>query len=170
MTLPSSSPETRAEPVSPRPSAEMAAEALAILHAARHAALSYVNPADGLPAISRIAFGLCPDGLPLTLVSQLSAHHAGLAEGAPCAFMVGEPGPKGDPLTHPRLMVQAVACPLARTPALRDRWLTDHPKAALYIDFADFGFVRLRPVEGLWNGGFGKAARFAAADLAPSAG
>jgi putative heme iron utilization protein len=148
----------------------MAAEAMAILHAARHAALSYVNPADGLPAISRIAFGLCDDGLPLTLVSQLSAHHGGLGAGAPCAFMVGEPGPKGDPLTHPRLMVQALAEPLSRTPVLRERWLKDHPKAALYIDFADFHFVRLRPVEGLWNGGFGKAARFAPADLAPSAG
>jgi hypothetical protein len=170
MTASSSTPERRTDPVSPRPTAEMAAEALAILHGARHAALSYVNPADGLPAISRIAFGLCDAGLPLTLVSQLSAHHAGLSADAPCAFMVGEPGAKGDPLTHPRLMVQAVAEPLARTPALRDRWLRDHPKSALYIDFADFGFVRLRPVEGLWNGGFGRAARFTAEDLAPSAG
>jgi heme iron utilization protein len=170
MTVPSASPSRKADPVSPRPTAAMAAEALAMLHAARHAALSYVNPDDGLPAISRIAFGLCPGGLPLTLVSQLSAHHAGLTAGAPCAFMVGEPGPKGDPLTHPRLMVQARAEPLARSAGLRERWLKDHPKAALYIDFADFRFVRLRPASGLWNGGFGKAARFSADDLAPSAG
>jgi putative heme iron utilization protein len=146
----------------------MAAEALAILHSARHAALSYVNPEDGLPAISRIAFGLGPDGVPVTLVSSLSAHHAGLMANPACAFMVGEPGAKGDPLTHPRLMVQAVAEPAPRD-ALRDLWLRDHPKSALYIDFADFGFFRLVPRAGLWNGGFGKAARFGPEDLAPSA-
>lgn len=147
----------------------MAAEAVTILRNARFAALSYVNPVDGTPAISRIALGLGPDGVPVTLVSSLSAHHAGLVANPACAFMVGEPGAKGDPLTHPRLMVSATAEPAPRD-GLREVWLRDHPKSALYIDFADFGFFRLVPREGLWNGGFGKAARFEASDLTPSAG
>ena len=48
---------------------------------------------------------------------------------------------------------------------LRARWLADHPKAKLYIDFGDFGFVRLTPLSALMNGCFGRAARLTAQDL-----
>lgn len=147
----------------------MSIAALAVLQTARHAALSYVNSSDGMPAISRIALGLGPDGVPVTLISALSAHHAGLLANPACAFMVGEPGPRGDPLTHPRLMVSAIAEAVPRE-GLRDGWLREHPKSALYIDFADFHFFRLVPRGALWNGGFGKAARFLPEDLAPSSG
>ncbi len=47
--------------------------------------------------------------------------------------MVGEPGPKGDPLTHPRLMIRARGRASSRRtdpdrPALRDRWLQRSPE------------------------------------------
>ncbi len=160
--------DARPDPVLFPAPPEMVAAARALLAAARHAALSYLDPATGLPAISRIALGTGADGVPLTLVSQLSAHHAGLVANPACALMVGEPGAKGDPLSHPRLMVQARAVPVPKAP-LRDGWLRDHPKAAVYIDFADFGFFRLEPAGALWNGGFGRAARLTPADLGPSA-
>lgn len=158
---------TRPDPVAP---ADDEARALArALLAADHAALAVTDPADGTPGISRIAFGLGPDGMPLTLVSSLSTHHAALMAHPACAVMVGEPGAKGDPLTHPRLMVKAraefVAPDDPARPALRDHWLLRHPKAKLYIDFADFAFVRLRPVSALLNGGFGRAFRLAPEDL-----
>jgi heme iron utilization protein len=74
-------------------------------------------------------------------------------------LMLGEPGPKGDPLTHPRLMLRARAsfADAADRPVLRDLWLATHPKAKLYVDFTDFAFVRLLPLGALLNGGFGKA-------------
>ena len=158
---------TRPDPVA---AADAEARALARdLLMADHAALAVTDPADGTPGISRIAFGLGPDGIPLTLVSSLSTHHAALLAHPACAVMVGEPGPKGDPLTHPRLMVKAraefVAPDDPARPALRDHWLIRHPKAKLYIDFADFAFVRLRPVSALLNGGFGRAFRLAPDDL-----
>lgn len=158
---------TRPDPVS---AADDEARALArALLAADHAAMAVTDPADGTPGISCIAFGLDPDGMPLTLVSSLSTHHAALMAHPACAVMVGEPGPKGDPLTHPRLMVKAraefVAPDDPARPALRDHWLLRHPKAKLYIDFADFAFVRLRPVSALLNGGFGRAFRLAPEDL-----
>lgn len=161
-------PDKRPDPVQP---ADDDARALAqgLLQAARHAALAYTDPATGTPGISRIAFGLGPDGMPVTLVSALSAHHAALVSHPAAAVMVGEPGDKGDPLTHPRLMLRVTAEFIDRgTPdhgALRDHWLTHHPKAKLYIDFADFSFARLRPVSALLNGGFGRAHHLAPADL-----
>ncbi|MBC2836405.1 pyridoxamine 5'-phosphate oxidase family protein [Paragemmobacter straminiformis] len=146
-------------------------EAIALardLLALPHAALAVTDPADGTPAISRIALGLSPDG-PVTLISSLSAHHAALQADPACALLLGEPAAKGDPLTHPRLMLKAraefVAPDDPARPALRDHWLQTHPKAKLYIDFADFAFVRLHPVSALLNAGFGKAHRLSADDL-----
>ncbi|MFN3846057.1 MAG: HugZ family protein [Paracoccaceae bacterium] len=135
-----------------------------------HAALAYTDATSGAPGISRIACGLGPDGIPMTLISSLAAHTAGLRAQSLCAVMLGDPGDKGDPLTHPRLMISAIAEFVAPDapdrPALRALWLSDHPKSKLYADFADFSFVRLRPQHAVLNGGFGKAFRLQPSDLA----
>lgn len=162
----SNSPDPRPDPVQP---ADDQARALAAsLITAKHAALSYLDD-GGAPAISRIAFGLCPDGQPMTLISRLAPHFAGLCADPRCAVMLGEPGAKGEPLTHPRLMIRCNAqfAVAADRPALRDHWLKGHPKAALYVDFADFSFVRLTPQSALLNGGFARAFRLTPADLRP---
>ncbi len=129
----------------PVATADDAALALArkLLSDARFAALAVIDPATLAPAISRIVIAAVPGG-PVSLVSSLSAHHASLAANPACAILVGEPGPKGDPLTHPRLMLQAVGGFVARTDTahddLRAQWLALHPKSKLYVDFSDFGW------------------------------
>lgn len=137
-----------------------------------HAALAYSDPESGTPGISRIAFGLAPDGGALTFVSTLAPHFHGLNKFADCSILLGEPGSKGDPLVHPRLMLRAKATIVepeaAERPALRDAWLVRHPKSKLYVDFADFFFVRLAIQSALLNGGFGKAFRLSADDLTPN--
>ena len=139
-----------------------------------HAALSYLDAQSALPGISRIAFGRTADGGFMTLISSLAPHSAGLATHPACAVMLGEPGAKGDPLTHPRLMIRAraqfVLPDAPDRPRLRADWLTQNPKSKLYIDFADFAFVRLVPLSGVLNGGFGKAFAFTAADLTETTG
>jgi putative heme iron utilization protein len=159
-------------PRDPVAAADDEARALARgLMALGHAALAVTDPADGTPGISRIAFGLTPEGLPLTLVSSLAPHFAALAANPACALMLGEAGAKGDPLTHPRLMVKAraefVAAGDPARAALRDHWVQTHPKSKLYVDFADFAFVRLHPVSALLNGGFARAYRLGPSDLLP---
>lgn len=160
---------TRPDPVQPA-DAEALTLARDLLQSARHAALAVIDPETGTPGISRIAFGLDPQGCPLTLVSALAAHRAALAAQPAAAVMVGEPGEKGDPLTHPRLMIRVMAEFLDRSApdhaAIRAHWLNDHPKAKLYVDFADFSFVRLRPVSAMLNGGFARAYRLSPEDLA----
>ena len=156
----------RPDPVQPADDAARA-EARALL-AANHAALAYLDP-TGAPAISRIAFGLCTLGQPMTLISSLASHFAALKADPRCSLMVGEVGAKGDPLTHPRLMIRAhaafVSADAPDRPALRAHWLKGHPKAALYIDFTDFAFVRFTPESALLNGGFGRAFRLSPEDL-----
>lgn len=143
--------------------------ARALVDAARFGALGVTDPETGAPLVSRVAVGTDAAGRPVTLVSDLSHHTRALRVNPACSLLVGEPGPKGDPLTHPRLTLQARADFVPRGgaahAALRARWLETHPKAALYIDFADFGFVRLEPLAGYLNGGFGKAFVLAPEDL-----
>jgi heme iron utilization protein len=155
-------------PVAPADEAARA-QARAFLVQSRHAALAYTDAETGTPGISRIAFGLAPDGTTITLVSSLAPHTASLRACPPAALMLGEPAAKGDPLTHPRLMIQVEARvvdgPASSHGDLRNCWLADHPKSKLYIDFRDFAFVRFLPVSARLNGGFGKAHRLSPEDL-----
>lgn len=94
----------------------------------------------------------------------MSSHTQALATNPAASLLVGEPGAKGDPLTHPRLTLAATA-ERADKGALRDTWLAAHPKSKLYYDFTDFQMLRLAPQSAALNGGFGKAYALTSADL-----
>jgi len=145
--------------------------ARALIGAARFAALAVIDPETKAPLASRIAFTTDPDGTPLTLISDLSHHTKALRSDPTCSVLVGEPGAKGDPLTHPRVTVQALALFVDRnTPEhgkLRDHYLSRIPKAQLYIDFTDFSLIRFVPTGAYLNGGFGRAFVLTPEDLAP---
>ncbi|KEO52889.1 HugZ family protein [Thioclava pacifica] len=137
---------------------------------ARFGAIGTLDPATGHPAVTRIALGPGPESEILTLVSGLSAHTNALRADPRAGLLLGEPGPKGDPLTHPRLSLQVEAHPIYRDNprfvAMHARWRSDHPKSTLYIDLPDFFFFELRPLAGALNGGFGRAYSLTPGDLA----
>lgn len=132
-----------------------------LLASAQTAALAVVEPGTGAPFVSRIAFGLGPGGEPVTLVSDLALHTQALRQDPRASLLIGEPGTKGDPLTHPRLTLRATARFIDRDdpahPDIRTAWLAHKPKAGLYVDFADFQFVVFGIIDGHLNAGFGKA-------------
>jgi len=140
-----------------------------LLSQARFGALAVREPGSGIPYVSRIAFGLCPDGQPLTLISDLAAHTRALKADPQCSLLIGEPGEKGDPLTHPRMTLICKAEFLPRDmdgyQDLRTHYLVQYPKAKLYVDFADFNFTRLTVSRADLNGGFGKAFQLTPGDL-----
>jgi putative heme iron utilization protein len=148
-----------------------AARALArrLVDEATFAALAVLDPSSGAPSVTRVALATDPSGAPVSLISTLSAHTQALLADPVCALLVGEPAERGDPLTHPRLTLHARAQFIAREapeqPALRDHYLSQRPKAKLYIDFGDFSLVRFQITEALMNGGFGKAYKLAPGDL-----
>ena len=146
---------------------EARAIARTLLDRADHAALGVLL--DGAPFVSRIAFACDGQGRPISLVSRLSVHTRALEEDPAASLLVGEPGPKGDPLTHPRLTLQAGALLVDREDAahagLRDLYLARHPKAKLYIDFSDFRFVRFDVSAAFLNAGFGRAYDLGPGDL-----
>lgn len=158
---------TRPDPV--QPANDDARALVRQLLALGHAALAWEDPDTGSPGISRIAFARDPQAGMLTLVSGLAPHFRALRDRPDCALMLGEVGDKGDPLTHPRLMIRARASFVAPDdPArqgIRARWLERTPKAQVYIDLPDFAFVRLTPTSALLNGGFARAFHIAPEDL-----
>ena len=159
----------RPSPIRPT-DAEARALARALIAQARFGALGVVHPQTGLPHVTRIAVATDADGAPLTLISSLSLHTQALQAEPRASLLLGEPGPRGDPLTHPRLSLDVTAGFVPRGPehaALRAAWLERHPKAKLYVDFGDFAFVRLTPRGAALNGGFGKAYALASEDLRP---
>jgi putative heme iron utilization protein len=134
---------------------EARALARELIASARFGALAVLQGAA--PMVTRVAVMRDADGMPVTLVSDLSSHTQALRADPRCSILLGEPGEKGDPLTHPRITLQARADFVEKTEALIRRYLKVQPKAKLYIGFTDFRFVRLVPNAGLLNGGFGKA-------------
>lgn len=115
---------------------------------------------------SRVSLATEMDGAPIFLISRLSGHFSALEADPRASLLVGEPG-AGDPLAHPRMTVfgRAVRIDGGRRGHVRARFLARQPKAALYVDFADFAFWRLEVEGASLNGGFGKAFAMARSDL-----
>jgi putative heme iron utilization protein len=131
-----------------------------LLRSARYAAIAVLDPKTGFPFASRVLLGTDFDGVPVILVSGLSAHTRALDADPRASLLTGEPG-KGDPLAYARLTTQCRAAAVERDSAahtrIRDRFLARHSKAKLYVDFPDFRFFRLIPESASLNGGFGRA-------------
>jgi putative heme iron utilization protein len=148
---------------------EARALARRLLDHAAFGALGVIEPGTGAPMVTRVAVGTDAEGRPVSLVSDLSAHTRALKANAACSLLVGEPGERGDPLTHPRLTIQGRARFVRKGEegheALRARWLAGHPKSTLYVDFADFSFIVVEVGAAHLNGGFGRAFLLEPGDL-----
>ena len=134
-----------------------------LLQNTRFAALAVTHPDHNTPYVARVAM-LWHDGALLTLISTLSLHTKALAANPACAALIGEPGDKGDPLTHPRMTLICTAHEVDKS-ARKAAWLAAIPKAQLYYDFSDFKMYALVVSEAHLNGGFGKAFTLGADDL-----
>jgi putative heme iron utilization protein len=138
-----------------------------LLREARFGTLATINE-NGYPFASLVTFALDRMQTPFLLVSRLSGHTKHLLADPRCSLLVGEPG-KGDPLAHARITIQCSANIIDRASdeniILRTLFIARHPKAALYIDFPDFLYIRLTMMEASLNGGFGKAFRLKSDDL-----
>jgi hypothetical protein len=159
--------EQNAEPPPGPDRAAIAAEARRLLRAA--AAATLATSAEGQPFASLVTPTTAPDLSVLLLLSSLSEHTRHLRAEPRVALMVAGTPEGPNPQTAPRLTVTGLAepVPAEQVPALKARWLRHHPYAALYADFGDFALWRIRPMAALWVGGFARATRLRAAELAP---
>lgn len=135
-----------------------------LLRAARVATLATV--ADGQPFASLVTPACAPDLSLLLLLSDLSEHTRCLRAEPRCAILVAGAPEGANPQTAPRVTITGLAEPVA-DPTLKSGYLAVHPYAAQYAGFGDFALWRIRPLGGLYVGGFARATRLRAADLTP---
>jgi putative heme iron utilization protein len=141
------------------------AEARRLLRAIRAGALATLTQ-DGFPFASLVNVATDVDGAPLILTSSLSAHTQHMLADPRTSLLLSEGG-KGDPLAHPRLTLVGAMGKVeggARA-GVKARFLSRHPKSALYADFGDFAFWRLEIARAHLNGGFAKAASYEGAAI-----
>ena len=140
-----------------------------LLRAARSGTLATVSVSqDGSqPFASLVTPAIARDGAILLLLSDLSEHTRHLRAEPRCSLLVAGAAESANPQTTPRLTVTGLAA-ISDIPADRARYLAVHPYAALYADFGDFHLWRITPRGGLLVGGFARANRLRAAELAPT--
>ena len=116
----------------------------------------------GFPFGSLMPYALDALGRPLFLISNMAMHTANLKADARASLFVSQrsnsaDGAEGDPLGAARATLVGPALPVP-DPDLadaRERYLARHENSRYWVDFADFGFFRIDPLDLYYVGGFG---------------
>jgi putative heme iron utilization protein len=111
----------------------------------------------GFPFGSLMPFALDSAGRPVFLVSNMAMHTQNLKEDPRCSLFVRQVGTDGDALGSERATIvgQAEPVPAQDLPIVREHYLTRHESSRYWVDFGDFSFFCLQPVDLYYVGGFG---------------
>ena len=115
------------------------------------------NKCEGFPFGSTMPYALDDAGRPLFLVSAMAMHTKNLQANPNASLFVTDPEAQSDPLGAGRMTLigKAEPVPEGDLAAARAAYLARHENAKYYVDFADFSFWRLEPVDLYFIGGFG---------------
>jgi putative heme iron utilization protein len=96
-------------------------------------------------------------GRPLLLISNMAMHTQNLRADPRASLFVAQTLTDGDPLGAARatLVGEAGPVPEGEVGSAREFYLTTHENSRSWVDFADFGFFRLEPLDIYYVGGFG---------------
>ncbi len=160
-------------PVLPQlPEPSHAERARTLISLATVATLSTVSRKHaGFPFGSLMPFALDAEGRPLFSISNMAMHTHNLKEDSRCSVFVVQAANDGDPLGSARvtLMGRAEPVPEQDRATARDIYLARHENSRYWVDFADFSFFRLKPVDLYYVGGFGVMGWVDAADYGQAA-
>jgi hypothetical protein len=111
----------------------------------------------GFPFGSLMPFAIDPDGRPTFLISNMAMHTQNLKIDSRCSLFIEQAGVDGDPLGAARasLIGHAEAVPEHDAASVREKYLARHENSRYWVDFADFSFFRLQPIDLYYVGGFG---------------
>ncbi|MCU1251520.1 MAG: pyridoxamine 5-phosphate oxidase-related FMN-binding protein [Edaphobacter sp.] len=154
-----------AMPQLPEPShAERVRTLISLTSVATLSTISRKHP--GYPFGSLMPFALDSSGRPIFLISNMAMHTQNLKADPRCSLFVGQPAADGDVLGSARatLIGNAEPVPDNDLAEARERYLARHENSRYWIDFPDFNFFRLQPVDLYYVGGFGVMGWVEAAD------
>jgi heme iron utilization protein len=111
----------------------------------------------GFPFGSLMPFALDFVGRPIFLISNMAMHTQNLKTDPRCSLFVGQAGVDGDALGAARatLIGNAEAVSENDVADARERYLVRHENSRYWVDFSDFSFYRLQPIDLYYVGGFG---------------
>ena len=164
-----------AQPQLPEPShAERSRTLLSLVGVGMLSTMSKKHP--GFPFGSLMPFALDAAGRPIFLISNMAMHTQNLHSDGRCSLFVMQAAADGDPLGAARatLVGNAAVVPEDEKAAVREIYLARHENSRYWVDFSDFHFFRLEPVDMYYVGGFGvmgwvEAEEFARASADPLA-
>jgi heme iron utilization protein len=112
---------------------------------------------SGFPFGSLMPFALDPEGRPIFLISGMAMHTQNLKADPRCSLFVAQTSPDGDPLGSARATLIGPAEPVQAHDlvSVRETYLARHENSRYWVDFADFSFFRLQPIDLYYVGGFG---------------
>jgi putative heme iron utilization protein len=95
-------------------------------------------------------------GRPIFLISNMAMHTQNLQADPRASLFVGQAG-GGDPLGTARatLVGDVLPIPADQAGEARERYLSRYENSRSWVDFKDFGFYRLEPLDIYYVGGFG---------------
>lgn len=162
-----------ASPVSERPDVpetSLAERARTLVFLGRVGSLAtHSRRQPGFPFGSVMPFAPDEHGRPVLLISSMAMHTQNLKADSRASLLVMQEGGQ-DPLGAARATVigEVRPVPAEETGTVRDLYLVRHEDAHHWIDFADFSFYRLEPVDIYYVGGFGVMGWVTAAEYAVS--
>ena len=111
----------------------------------------------GFPFGSLMPFALDAAGRPIFLISSMAMHTQNLKADPRCSLFVGQAGTDGDPLGAARATLVGHAEPVREDEvgSVREKYLARHQNSRYWVDFPDFSFFRLQPIDLYYVGGFG---------------
>lgn len=120
----------------------------------------------GFPFGSLMPFALDSSGRPIFLISNMAMHTQNLKTDSRCSLFVGQAGADGDALGAARatLVGNAEPVPQNDVTGVREKYLDRHKNSQYWVDFSDFSFFRLQPIDLYYVGGFGVMGWVEAAD------
>src|SRR5271163_3538405 len=144
------------KPQLPEPShAERVRTLVSLASVATLSTLSRKHP--GFPFGSLMPFALDPAGRPIFLISNMAMHTQNLKADPRCSLFIGQVVADGDPLGTSRATMIGHAEPVGEHEAasVREIYLARHENSRYWVDFSDFSFFRLQPIDLYYVGGFG---------------
>jgi putative heme iron utilization protein len=145
-------------PQPPVPEPTHAERARTLLHLSSVGTLSTLSRKQaGFPFGSLMPYTLDEVGRPLFLISTMAMHTQNLKADPRASLFVTQASPDGDVLGAARvtLVGNVVQLSDAEKAAAREVYLKAHPNSQYWVDFTDFAFFRLEPVDIYYVGGFG---------------
>jgi heme iron utilization protein len=156
-------------PLPPVPEPSHAERSRTLLHLSDVATLSTISRKQpGFPFGSLMPYALDAAGRPLFLISNMAMHTQNLKADPRASLFVTQAAADGDVLGAARVTLVGNVGQISEDEKAdaRQLYLKAHPNSQYWVDFTDFGFFRLEPVDVYYVGGFGVMGWVNAADYA----